>query len=496
MVEGSVAGMDANTRREEVRDALFCILGCLGVQTWLPIVGVVSDMYRGSTLALAGVNSLLFPYLIVFGVVMGVGSAVFVRGGWTRGVYGIATGLLLSVLGTVLLLVPMEGPGASSVLLRSVSGLLLGFGGALVALAWSVRIDSLSSSFQLVVFLGVALLSCLLAAFAQYLGVNHALLLLVACLAVMSCGLYVAAVLSGRDARPASVRLLPGLGAAFARIIACFGLFGFLFAMMIMQFLIAPHGHAPHWTWMLSILGVVVAVVVVGTSRAILKDGWSWLLVFRFVAIPVLVAFYPFDAGSEFSLRFAMAASTFALWICLSLMPGVACDAAGMLRLSFPVVWGVALGSLSLGAVLGAAVAQWVEIAGIPSSVSVTALLAMGCAVVASDVVLTRGSLARIYRKAVVATGAKDAEDQSSDASITERVQAVAEAFGLTGREADVLEILARGHGLGRVQETLYIAEGTAITHRRHIYQKLGVHSKAELIDMVSTFGDEGIEED
>lgn len=72
----------------------------------------------------------------------------------------------------------------------------------------------------------------------------------------------------------------------------------------------------------------------------------------------------------------------------------------------------------------------------------------------------------------------------------------MAEVYALTEREAEVLGILARGHGLGRVQEVLFIAEGTAITHRRHIYQKLDVHSKDELIDLVSGFGDDGIDDD
>ena len=72
----------------------------------------------------------------------------------------------------------------------------------------------------------------------------------------------------------------------------------------------------------------------------------------------------------------------------------------------------------------------------------------------------------------------------------------MAEVYALTEREAEVLGILARGHGLGRVQEVLFIAEGTAITHRRHIYQRLDVHSKAELIDLVSGFGDDGIDDD
>ena len=69
-------------------------------------------------------------------------------------------------------------------------------------------------------------------------------------------------------------------------------------------------------------------------------------------------------------------------------------------------------------------------------------------------------------------------------------------AYGLTGRESDVLSILARGHGLSRVQDELFISEGTAITHRRHIYQKLNIHSKSELIDLVTRFEIDGCDDD
>ena len=56
---------------------------------------------------------------------------------------------------------------------------------------------------------------------------------------------------------------------------------------------------------------------------------------------------------------------------------------------------------------------------------------------------------------------------------------------GLTPRELEVLIILAQGNTLTRAQEELAISEDTAITHRRNIYRKLGVHSKQELVDFV-----------
>ena len=61
----------------------------------------------------------------------------------------------------------------------------------------------------------------------------------------------------------------------------------------------------------------------------------------------------------------------------------------------------------------------------------------------------------------------------------------LADACGLTPRERDVLAVLAHGYDVARVQEELCISEGTALTHKRHIYQKLDVHTRAELLDRV-----------
>lgn len=55
----------------------------------------------------------------------------------------------------------------------------------------------------------------------------------------------------------------------------------------------------------------------------------------------------------------------------------------------------------------------------------------------------------------------------------------------LTPREREVLALLARGRSLPYIQEELCIAVGTAQAHVRHIYAKLEVHSRQELIDAV-----------
>lgn len=55
---------------------------------------------------------------------------------------------------------------------------------------------------------------------------------------------------------------------------------------------------------------------------------------------------------------------------------------------------------------------------------------------------------------------------------------------GLTDRETEVALLLAEGRNIPYIQERLVISQGTAQTHAYHIYQKLGIHSKQELIEL------------
>ena len=72
--------------------------------------------------------------------------------------------------------------------------------------------------------------------------------------------------------------------------------------------------------------------------------------------------------------------------------------------------------------------------------------------------------------------------------SFADRCAAVAEDHLLTARERDVLNLLAQGRTQSVIARKLGIGEGTAHTHIVHVYQKLGIHSQQELIDLVEGF--------
>ena len=57
----------------------------------------------------------------------------------------------------------------------------------------------------------------------------------------------------------------------------------------------------------------------------------------------------------------------------------------------------------------------------------------------------------------------------------------------LTPRETEVLELLARGRNAKSIEKALVLSNSTVKTHIRHVYEKVGVHSHQELIDLVET---------
>lgn len=80
---------------------------------------------------------------------------------------------------------------------------------------------------------------------------------------------------------------------------------------------------------------------------------------------------------------------------------------------------------------------------------------------------------------------AKQAPSWSSDEVIGRRCAAVAERYGLSNRESEVLLLLAKGRDVPFIAEELVISKNTVRTHSKSIFMKMSVHSRQELIDLV-----------
>ena len=79
-----------------------------------------------------------------------------------------------------------------------------------------------------------------------------------------------------------------------------------------------------------------------------------------------------------------------------------------------------------------------------------------------------------------------DAPD-SMRGAFSEKCDRIAQVGRLSKREADVLRLIAKGRSTPRIQEELSISVNTVNSHTSHIYQKLGIHSRQELLDLLES---------
>lgn len=261
---------------------------------------------------------------------------------------------------------------------------------------------------------------------------------------------------------------------------------GAVFSLMLGQFVAAPFGRALPLTWAFGTAGALVGLVV---QLAFLKASGRWRPYLACVSCSatMIIAFYPIRAGTELSLHFAMAASTLSLFAVAATAP-LAIEAGGAGDV------GTALRRFLLGTVAGAGVCgpmgYLVALGPTGDSFVLASAIISMIAGPLSTAVLLRPLSASLDGDAETASApteptAAPTVDDERDL----RCRELGEERGLTPREREVLSILAQGYDVARVQEELGISEGTALTHKRHVYQKLGVHTRTEPLDLVRRWG-------
>ena len=76
--------------------------------------------------------------------------------------------------------------------------------------------------------------------------------------------------------------------------------------------------------------------------------------------------------------------------------------------------------------------------------------------------------------------------------AIEDRCAEVSDTYGLSPRETEILNLLVQGRTRAYIQEDLVLAENTVKTHVAHIYGKLGVKDRKEMVDLIFDAQDEG----
>lgn len=76
-------------------------------------------------------------------------------------------------------------------------------------------------------------------------------------------------------------------------------------------------------------------------------------------------------------------------------------------------------------------------------------------------------------------------DPKGSKGSFKRKCDEISETYLLSGREREVIQLLARGHNAAFIMNELCISKSTVKTHINHIYKKLDIHTQQELLNMM-----------
>lgn len=142
-------------------------------------------------------------------------------------------------------------------------------------------------------------------------------------------------------------------------------------------------------------------------------------------------------------------------------------------------ILGLGIASKVCGDVLARALIEVVRGLGVSAGTGWWTFLFALCIIAEYAFVLTESSV-----QGIISGVEADPVSTTGTTALAEASRTLAAKGGLTPREAEVLAQLLHGRSSRRIQEELFISESTANTHIRHIYAKLGVHSRQELLDL------------
>lgn len=263
-------------------------------------------------------------------------------------------------------------------------------------------------------------------------------------------------------------------------------LLGFAFASMADCLSPLEPAKAMHWSWgaCFAAVSLVALLYAVGMARQGEANVWFGL---RLSLLFAIVAFFPFNALNPFGIRASFWSVEVAFVLATASLFAIVVEAARSLRGVATLDTASPVAALAVGTALGVVFSRqflaqdetMVRIGGL------TALLFVFCA---TNLVVKRERVRDIL---IVYAGKESLPVVTATAgrgTIEQACRLLAAEYVLSKRELDVLYLLARGYSLARVQEELFISEGTASTHRRHVYKKLDVRNKQQLIELVEMY--------
>lgn len=200
----------------------------------------------------------------------------------------------------------------------------------------------------------------------------------------------------------------------------------------------------------------------------------------------VLIPFFGFDAGIVGVFVMSISSTLFGLIVMLFL-----CDISRQLNVSAVFLFGIEEITFILKD-CSIALGEWVRGQALFGDMSNSVLSAIGVVlvVVFTLLLITDKEIRNHWGIGLFMAVRKDGSEAGGAMAESERVNLACEELAakrnLSPRELEVLKLLAQGKSLSKVSQELFIAEGTAKAHTKHIYTKVGVGSRQELFDVLA----------
>lgn len=153
---------------------------------------------------------------------------------------------------------------------------------------------------------------------------------------------------------------------------------------------------------------------------------------------------------------------------------------AQLSHLSQEVTWELGAAVYAVGALLGMSL---LPVEAVRAGLSMDGL--QEAVFIAVAVIILTGILVPFERRGKTLWGLLATASESHTLYLERRCAEVAAAYGLTDREQEILLMLAQGRSRKEVSETLVVSPHTVRTHIQRIYEKIGVHSYQQLLNLL-----------
>ena len=251
----------------------------------------------------------------------------------------------------------------------------------------------------------------------------------------------------------------------------------------------------------LALTGSFVRALLLNATPIIGEGSYPWLLLVATLG-SIVVVIVPLLSEESLDFVSAFKAAVFCLGLIFLLLPviefgSIAADILGLAtyvvtmilvwvvlarvtklyQLPASVMFGIGWASYTAGMLAGtfggALLSSFFEIT--PRVLSIVTLVSVCLLFVVYLFVFTEKAMGRLL-------GGPTSESRRP---FRERCLGIAASYGLTERETEIMMLVAKGRSTPRIREELGLTIGTTNTHMNHLYKKLDVHDRQELIDLV-----------